>query len=227
MDMGLSIVLALLIGLGLGIVNGIVIAKLKIQPFITTLAMMSTAKGISLLYSGGLPISGLPAEYMNIGRGYVGIVPISVIIMIAVIAIAWIVLAKTKFGRRVYAAGGNEECARLSGIKVDRVKIQVYAICALTAALTGIIYTARLASSQPTMADGLELDAISAVCLGGTSLSGGRGYILGTILGALFLTFLTNGLNIVGVSSYWQQILKGIILVVAVVLYSKTAKNNS
>ena len=227
MDMGLSIVLALLIGLGLGIVNGIVIAKLKIQPFITTLAMMSTAKGISLLYSGGLPISGLPAEYMNIGRGYVGIVPISVIIMIAVIAIVWIVLAKTKFGRRVYAAGGNEECARLSGIKVDRVKIQVYAICALTAALTGIIYTARLASSQPTMADGLELDAISAVCLGGTSLSGGRGYILGTILGALFLTFLTNGLNIVGVSSYWQQILKGIILVVAVVLYSKTAKNNS
>ncbi len=224
MSLEAAVAIGMAIGLGLGVVNGIVISKLKLQPFIATLAMMSIAKGASLLYSGGMPISQLGDAYIELGRGYVGILPIPVIIMIAVIAVAWIILGRTVFGRRVYMTGGNEEAARLSGIKVDRIKIIVYAICGFTAALTGIIYTARLGSSQPTMADGLELDAIAAVVLGGTSLLGGRGFILGTIVGGMFLSVLSNGLNILNVSSFWQQVMKGIILVVAVVLYTKTAK---
>lgn len=227
LDMGIAISLSILLGIGLGFINGIIIAKLKIMPFITTLAMMTSAMGVSLLYSGGLPINQLPESFTNIGRGTVAGIPVSVIIMIAVIVVAWIVLSKTVFGRRIYATGGNEEAARLSGIKVDQIKITVYCICGALAALTGIIYTARLASSQPTMAQGLELQAISAVCLGGTSLLGGRGYILGTIFGTMFLTVLRNGLNILNVSSYWQQLLTGIILVVAVVLYTQTTKKKS
>ncbi len=219
-----AIVLAILIGLGLGLVNGIVIAKLNIQPFIMTLAMMSSAKGLALLYSGGKPISGLPAEYVEMGRGYVGAIPIISIIMIAVVVVLWLVLARTRFGRRIYAAGGNEECARLSGINIDKIKITTYVICAFCAALTGIVFTARVGSAQPASAEGLEMDAISAVVLGGTTLTGGKGYMLGTIIGAFFLIVLTNGFNIVGLSSYWQQVLKGIILVVAVVLYTKASK---
>ena len=131
MSLEAAVVIGMAIGLGLGVVNGIVISKLKLQPFIATLAMMSIAKGASLLYSGGMPISQLGDAYIELGRGYVGILPIPVIIMIAVIAVAWIILGRTVFGRRVYMTGGNEEAARLSGIKVDRIKIIVYAICGL------------------------------------------------------------------------------------------------
>ena len=221
-----AILLALAIGLGLGLINGIVIAKLKIQPFIVTLAMMSSAKGLALMYSSGKPISGLPAEYVELGRGSVGGIPIISIVMIVVIIVLWMVLARSKFGRRVYAAGGNEECARLSGINIDKIKITTYVICAFCAALTGLVFTARVGSAQPASAEGLEMDAISAVVLGGTTLTGGKGYMLGTIIGAFFLIVLTNGFNIVGLSSYLQQFLKGIILVVAVVLYTKASKSS-
>lgn len=224
MPMFPAILLAIGIGIGLGALNGIVIAKLNIQPFIMTLAMMSSAKGLALLYSSGKPISGLPTEYVEMGRGTVGVIPVISIIMIAVVVVLWLVLARSRFGRRIYATGGNEECARLSGINVDKIKIGTYVICAFCAALTGIVFTARVGSAQPASAEGLEMDAISAVVLGGTTLTGGKGYMLGTIIGAFFLIVLTNGFNIVGLSSYWQQVLKGIILVVAVVLYTKASK---
>ena len=222
---GLPVLIALLLGILLGVIigifNGVVISKLRIPPFIATLAMMSTARGAALIYSGGYPITSLPDEALILGRGYILNVPVPVIFMITVVILAWIALLMTKFGRYTFAIGGNEECARLSGIKVDITKISVYAISGACAALTGILPTMRLASSQPTLGDGLEMDAIAAVVLGGTSLFGGRGYILGTIIGTLFLTVLSNGLNILEINSFWQQFLKGIILIVAVSLYKK------
>jgi ribose transport system permease protein len=219
-----ALLLGVLLGVLIGIINGVIIAKVKIPPFIVTLAMMSTARGAALIYSGGYPITNMPEDALFLGRGYIADIPVPVIIMIILVATAWVVLLMTKFGRHTYAIGGNEECARLSGIKVERTKIAVYAISGASAAITGILLTMRLASSQPTLGDGLELDAIAAVVLGGTSLFGGRGYVLGTILGTLFLTVLGNGLNILSINSFWQQFLKGIILVIAVSLYEKRKK---
>ncbi|MEA4854131.1 MAG: ABC transporter permease [Christensenella sp.] len=220
----LALLLALGVGAGIGFINGLIIAKIKIPAFIVTLALMSTARGLALVYTGGYPITNIPEEALQLGRGYLGAVPIPVIIMIIVVAIAWIVLSSTKFGRHVFATGGNEECARLSGIKVDVTKIAVYTIGGLTAGLTGILLTMRLASGQPTLGQGMELDAIAAVVLGGTSLTGGKGYVFGTIIGCMFMTLLANGFNILGISSFWQQVFTGIILLVAVSLYEKGSK---
>lgn len=219
-----AFVAAMVIGIIAGLVNGVIVAKFKIPAFITTLAMMSTARGISLIYSGGYPLSGLPESVMFIGRGYALGIPVPVWFAIAIVMLALITLNLTKFGRYVYAIGGNEEAARLSGVKVDAIKIAVYSISGAMAALTGILYTARLASSQPTLGQGLELDAIAAVVLGGTSLSGGKGSIVGTIIGAVFMAVLGNGLNLLQVSSFWQMAVKGIILILAVLLYEKVGK---
>ena len=219
-----AILLALVIGAGIGFINGLIIAKIKIPAFIVTLALMSTARGLALVYTGGRPITNIPEEALQLGRGYVGAIPIPVIIMIIVVAIAWIVLSSTKFGRHVFATGGNEECARLSGIKVDGTKIAVYTISGFTAGLTGVLLTMRLASGQPTLGQGMELDAIAAVVLGGTTLTGGKGFIFGTIIGCMFMQLLSNGFNILGISSFWQQVFTGIILLVAVSLYEKGNK---
>lgn len=220
----IAILVALIVGTGIGLVNGIIITRIKLPPFIVTLASMSTVRGMALVYTDGSPISKLPASALELGRGYIGPIPIPVIIMAVVLVIAWIVIAKTRFGRYVYAIGGNEECSRLSGIHVNRIKLVVYAISGFCAAVTGILLTLRLGSGQPTLAEGLEMDAITAVVLGGTAITGGKGYMLGTILGCIFLTFLGNGFNIIGISSFWQQILKGIILIVAISLYSTKKK---
>lgn len=219
-----AILIALAVGAVIGFVNGIVIAKIKIPAFIVTLALMSTARGLALVYTGGRAISGVPAEAAQLGRGYIGPIPTPVIFMIIVVVVAWILLSSTKFGRHVFATGGNEECARLSGIKVDITKIIVYTISGLTAGLTGILLTMRLASGQPTLGQGMELDAIAAVVLGGTTLTGGKGFVLGTIIGCLFMQILNNGFNILGVSSFWQQVFTGIILLVAVCLYERGNK---
>ncbi|MEA5004061.1 MAG: ABC transporter permease [Christensenella sp.] len=219
-----GLLLGLLVGAAIGLINGIIIAKVKIPAFIVTLALMSTARGLALVYTGGRPITNIPEAALQLGRGYVGAIPVPVIIMIVVVAVAWIVLGSTKFGRHVYATGGNEECARLSGIKVDWTKIAVYTISGFTAGLTGILLTMRLASGQPTLGQGMELDAIAAVVLGGTALTGGKGYIFGTIIGCLFMQLLSNGFNILGISSFWQQVFTGIILLVAVSLYEKGNK---
>lgn len=219
-----AILLGIGVGLGIGFINGIMSAKVHIPPFIVTLAMMSTCRGLVLVYTGGYPITNIPKAAIVLGRGYLGPVPVPVIIMLIVIVITWIILSCTKFGRQVFAVGGNEECARLSGVKVDRIKISVYMISGALAALAGIILTMRLNSGQPTLGSGMELDAIAIAVLGGTSLSGGKGYMLGTIIGCMFMTILTNGLNIMGISSFWQQVFTGIILLVAVSLYLRKKK---
>jgi ribose transport system permease protein len=214
-----SIILGLILGSLLGLISGALVAKIHIPSFIATLAMMSTARGLALVYSGGYPITKLPSLALFFGRGYVGVIPVPVIIMLFVVTIGWGVLALTKFGRYTYAIGGNAECAKLSGVGLNKMKITVFAISGFTAALTGIILTMRLASSQPTLGDGMELDAITAVVLGGTLLTGGRGSMAGTIIGSLFLNVLGNGLNIIGINSFWQQVIKGIVLILAVCFY--------
>lgn len=224
MPVGGAVVLAVLVGVAFGVINGVVITALKLPPFIVTLATMSTVRGIAYVYTAGVTIANIPQEAIKIGRGYVGAIPIPVIIMLVVVIIAWVMLAYTKFGRHVQAIGGNEECARLSGVKIGRTKILVYTMNGLCAAIAGIILTMRMGSGQPTLAEGMEMDAITAAVLGGTSISGGKGSILGTIIGCIFLTFMTNGFNMVGISSYWQQIFKGIILIVAISLYNSKKK---
>lgn len=220
-----SVLLGIVVGLICGFINGFIVSKLKLPPFIVTLAMMCSARGLALVYTNGIAISGVPKSAVQLGQGYVlGIIPIPVIIMVIVLVIAGIVMRKSVFSRHVFAVGGNEECARLSGINVGRIKIIVYSISGALAAISGIILTMRLASGQPTLGDGLEMDAIAACVLGGTSLNGGKGYLFGTIIGCLFLTTLSNGLNLVGVSSYMQQFLKGIIIILAVCMYERKHK---
>lgn len=220
-----SIILGLLVGAGCGLVNGLVISKLNLPAFIVTLAMMSSARGAALVYTNGKTIVGVPQSAVQFGQGYVlGIIPIPVIVMILILIVAGIFITKTVFSRYIYAVGGNEECAKLSGINVNKVKIVVYSLSGLTAAIAGIILTMRLASGQPTLGEGLEMDAIAACVLGGTSLSGGKGFLFGTIIGSVFLTTLSNGLNLMGVSSYMQQVLKGLIIIAAVCMYERKKK---
>ncbi|WP_083875558.1 ABC transporter permease [Gracilibacillus halophilus] len=217
----LAIIAGILLGALLGYINGSFVAYAKIPAIIVTLAMMETARGLALLYTGGYPLSGVPDSFTFIGRGYVLGIPMPVIIMIAVYLIAYLMLNHLPLGRYIYAIGGNEEAVRLSGIKVKRIKSLVYLISGVTASISGLIMTSRLASGQPTAGVTYELDAIAAVVLGGTAISGGRGHIFGTFLGALLLGVLSNGLNLIGVSPYLQRVLKGVIIVGAIYYSSK------
>ncbi|MDO4312207.1 MAG: ABC transporter permease [Eubacteriales bacterium] len=225
LPVGVSLLLGLLIGAACGFINGLVISKLQLPAFIVTLAMMSSARGLALVYTNGKTIVGVPDSAIKFGQGYVlSVIPIPVIVMVVILIIAGIFITKTVFSRYIYAVGGNEECAKLSGINVNKVKIVVYSLSGLSAAIAGIILTMRLASGQPTLGEGLEMDAIAACVLGGTSLSGGKGFLFGTIIGSIFLTTLSNGLNLMGVSSYMQQVLKGLIIIAAVCMYERKKK---
>ncbi|TQS73627.1 ribose ABC transporter permease [Rhodobacteraceae bacterium] len=204
------------VGLGLGLFNGIMVAWGKMPAIIVTLATMGIARGLGLIYSGGYPISGLPSWISWFGVGRVGIVPVPVIAMVIIYALAWVLLQRTAFGRHVYAIGGNETAAKLSGVKTQRVKLAVYAISGVTSALAAIILTGRLMSGQPNAGVGFELDAIAAVVLGGTAIAGGRGLILGTLIGAVLLGILNNGLNLVGINPYMQDVIKGFIILLAI-----------
>ncbi len=223
MDPILAMLLGLLAGALMGAINGFVITKGKVAPFIATLATMTIFRGLALVYTEGRPITGLSKDlsFELMGRGYFFGIPVPVIWMLISYAILYFILKKTTFGRRVYAIGGNEEASILSGIKVDRVKIWVYSITGLLSALAGIILTSRLNSAQPTAGTAYELDAIAAVVLGGTSLSGGRGWIFGTLVGALIIGVLNNGLNLLDVSSFYQQVVKGGVILLAVILDRK------
>lgn len=209
-----------LAGAGMGMLNGLVISKGKVAPFIATLGMMTILRGVALVVSEGRPITGLNSDFFAmLGGGYVGgIIPVPVIIMLVMFGVFWFVLKNTVFGRHVYAVGGNEEASRLSGINTDRIKIWVYTLSGAMAATAGMILTSRLNSAQPTAGTGYELDAIAAVVLGGTSLTGGRGWIFGTLVGALLIGILNNGLNLLGVSSFYQQVIKGVVILLAVLL---------
>ncbi len=216
---------ALLAGAALGTISGIIIAKGKVQAFIATLVTMTLLRGVTMVYTDGRPIStgftDTADTFAWFGTGYALGIPVPVWLMVVVFAGAWYLLNHTRFGRYVYAVGGNESATRLSGINVDRVKIGVYAICGLLAALAGIIVTSRLSSAQPTAGMGYELDAIAAVVLGGTSLMGGKGRIMGTLIGALIIGFLNNALNLLDVSSYYQMIAKAVVILLAVLVDNK------
>ena len=223
MDPMLAMFLGLILGAILGAINGIIISKGNVAPFIATLATMTIYRGLTLVYTEGRPISGLgdSLSFQLIGKGYFFGIPVPVITMAIAFGVLYFVLKKTTFGRRVYAVGGNEEASRLSGIKVDRIKVYVYALTGTLAALASLILTSRLNSAQPTAGNMFELDAIAAVVLGGTSLTGGRGWIVGTLVGALIIGVLNNGLNLIGVSSFFQQVVKGAVILVAVLLDRK------
>ncbi|WP_410090826.1 ribose ABC transporter permease [Vibrio cholerae] len=216
---------ALLAGAALGAISGIIIAKGKVQAFIATLVTMTLLRGVTMVYTDGRPIStgftDTADTFAWFGTGYALGIPVPVWLMVVVFVGAWYLLNHTRFGRYVYAVGGNESATRLSGINVDRVKIGVYAICGLLAALAGIIVTSRLSSAQPTAGMGYELDAIAAVVLGGTSLMGGKGRIMGTLIGALIIGFLNNALNLLDVSSYYQMIAKAVVILLAVLVDNK------
>jgi len=219
----IAIVLGCLLGGVLGSINGLLITKGRMAPFIATLATMTIFRGLTLVYTKGNPITGLgnQASFQFLGRGYLLGIPVPAVTMVIVFVILWIVLHKTPFGRKTYAIGGNEKASIISGIKVDRVKIMIYSLIGMLSALAGAILTSRLNSAQPTAGQSYELDAIAAVVLGGTSLTGGRGRIVGTLIGALIIGILNNGLNLLGVSSFYQMVVKGIVIAIAVLLDRK------
>ncbi|KJS82857.1 MAG: ribose ABC transporter permease [Desulfosporosinus sp. BICA1-9] len=219
---GLSIVLGLLLGAIVGLINGLIITRLNIPFFIVTLAMMTIVRGVGFLLTKGLPVANFPQSFQAIGKGYVGPISVSVLIVAVVYIIFHIMLNYTRMGRYIYAIGGNEEAVRLSGINVKFYTTIVYVICGLTAAMSGIILASRLNSGQPTAGSGYELDAIAAVVIGGTKLSGGEGKIYQTLVGALIMGVLSNGLNLLNVSSYWQFILKGLIILIAVFISAQS-----
>lgn len=225
MDTGLAVAVGLLTGTIIGAVNGVLITKGRIAPFIGTLATMTIVRGLALVYTEGRPITGLNESFAVIGKGYFADIPLPVLWMFIAFVVLYVILKHTVFGRRVYALGSNEEATWLSGISTDRIKIFVYAISGLLAALSGIILTSRLNSAQPTAGTSYELDAIAAVVLGGTSLSGGKGWIVGTLVGAMIIGVLDNGLNLLNVSSFYQQVIKGGVILLAVLIdRSKTQK---
>lgn len=222
----LAILIGLGVGLGLGFVNGILTVYGKLPPFVTTLSMLGVARGLTLVYTKGKPISGLERTFTNLGTGDIGPIPILIIIWIALLAIVFFILRQTRFGLYIYAIGGNEETARLAGVRVHMVKIAVYSISGVLASIAGMLLTARLWSAQPQMGAGIELDVIAASVLGGVSLFGGVGSVVGASIGALIVGVLGNGLNLLRVSSYHQQVIKGLVFVLAVILdlYSKKRK---
>ena len=220
----LMVVLPIVVVTCLGMLVGFIISKFKVPPFVATLGMMSAARGMTLIYTDGYPISGLSRSFRVLGSGMVGPVPVPIIIYVFVVVVGAIVLSQTKFGRYVYAIGGNEEAVRLSGIPTSRYKMIIYGISAFTAALSGVILAARLSSGQPTAGEGYELDVIAAVVIGGTSLQGGRGSAFGTFIGALLIGVLTNGFNLMNISPFYQQFVKGVIIVAAVIMEQMRSK---
>ncbi len=215
---GPAMLLALLIGTALGMVSGILVTKGRLQPFIATLVTMTVYRGLTMIYMDGKPISGLGDSFVLkfVGKGKLFGIPVPVILFIIIFAVFMFLLEKTVFGRRVYSTGSNWKAAKLAGVNIDRTKLAVYAISGGMAALSGLILLSRLGSAQPNLGDGYELDAIAAVALGGTSMNGGRGRIWGTFVGVLIIAVLNNGLNILGVSSYYQEVVKGIVILIAV-----------
>lgn len=217
----IAIMAGLLLGAAFGIGNGIFVAYLKMPPIIVTLATMGIARGLGLMYTNGYPVSGLPEWFSFFGRGEFLGIQIPILAMVLVYIAAFILLQHTPIGRYIYAIGGNEEAVRLSGIRAPRYKLLVYGISGLTAAVAGLLLTSRLMSGQPNAGVSFELDAIAAVVLGGAAIAGGRGAILGTLVGAMLLGVLNNGLNLMSVSPYVQSVIKGAIILLAIFVSRK------
>ena len=228
MELPIALVVPLTLGAGalLGGISGLIIAKGKVQAFIATLVTMTALRGVTMVYTEGRPISTGFSEgsdhFAWLGTGYLLGLPVPIWLMAIVFLLAWYLLNHTRLGRYIYALGGNESATRLSGINVARVKLAVYGLCGMLSALAGLIVTSRLSSAPPTAGMGYELDAIAAVVLGGTSLMGGKGRIMGTLIGALIIGFLNNALNLLDVSSYYQMIAKASVILLAVMVDNKS-----
>jgi ribose transport system permease protein len=217
-SIALGILAGLVAGLVVGVTNGVLTVYGKVQSFIVTLAMLGIARGAALAWTGGIPISNLPEQFEFFGAGYVAGIPVSSIIAVIVFVLGFLVLNRTKHGTYIQAIGANREAARLSAIPVDRYRVLAFVVSGLTCAVGGIIITSRLLSAQPNAADGLEMTVIAAVILGGASLSGGVGTVMGTLLGAMIIGVIDNGMNLIGVSAFFQQIVKGVIILAAVLI---------
>jgi len=213
-----AIVCGIGVGLVLGWFNGFVITRFNIPPFVATLGMFSIARGMTMLWTGGFPITGLGEGFGYLGTGVFLGVPMPVWISVALVAAFVVLTRKTRFGRYLYAVGGNERASLLTGLRVNRIKVWVYTLGGGLAGVAGLLVTARLDSAQPNAGLGYELDSIAAVVIGGTSLSGGRGSVLGTVLGCLIIGVLNNGLFLLNVSPFWQQIIKGFVILAAVAI---------
>lgn len=214
----LAIAVGLAVGMSAGAVSGVVVARFAVPAFVATLGMLSAARGLTLLYSGGRPVPALTPEFRWIGTGDILGIPMPVVLFGLVFLVAWWVLTQSRFGRQVYAVGGNPHAATVSGISVRRIRFLVYVICGGLAALAGMILAARTGSALPQAGIAYELDAIAAVVIGGTSLAGGVGRVTGTVVGALLIGVMNNGLDLMGVESYYQQVFKGVLIVAAVML---------
>ena len=220
-----AIVAGLITGSLLGWFNGFTITKFKVPPFVATLAMLTIARGLTMLWTKGFPISNLGETFARPGTGWFIGIPLPVWISAIVVLIAVVITTKTKLGRYIYAIGGNENAAALSGINIRKVKIAVYTMAGALAAVGGVLVTSRLDAAQPNAGTGYELDSIAAVVIGGTSLSGGRGTVLGTVLGAIIIGVLNNGLVLLNVSPFWQQVVKGLVILIAVIIDRANSKN--
>ena len=217
-----AIAIGLLIGVVCGLISGTMVAKFRLPAFIVTMAMMNIARGAANVYSGGRSTRITDEFFSSIGSGYLfGVIPLPVIYMVVLIILFTVVLNKTKFGTYIYAIGGNRESARLSGVPIKKVEIAVFTIIGLLSAFAGLVLASRMYSGQPSVGTGYELDAIAACVLGGVSMSGGKGRISGTIFGAMVIGFISNGLNLMNVNSFWQLVVKGIIIIIAVVIDSQ------
>lgn len=217
---GMHFVFAILLTLAsavvFGLFNGFFVAKVHMPPFIVTLATMQMIRGCAYIYSQGSPIRAIDESFNMLGNGYVSVVPVPVILFLLVTFIIYLILHRSKMGVYIYSVGGNKNCAIYSGINTKKVEISVFVISALCAALSGIILASRMYSGQPTSGQGAEMDAIAAAVLGGTSFSGGSGRVSGTVLGILIIGVMNNGLNILNVASYYQLVLKGVIILLAI-----------
>lgn len=221
---------AVLVGLGVGLVlgsiNGVVVSWLKVPAFVATLGMLSVARGITYLASDAKPVPGLSQGFLKIGGGSIGIIPLPVIILVVVFIICSILLYWTKYGRYIYGVGGNSRAARVSGINVKKITCSAYMIAGALAGLAGVVLTSRVSSGLAMAGQNYETDAIAAVVMGGTSLAGGKGRLWGTLIGVLIIAVLNNGLDMMAVSSYWQLIIKGIIIIAAVMMDSLNSSND-
>lgn len=216
----LAVLLGMAVGALCGLVNGWLTAYLALAPFIVTLGTMTFLRGLAYTITDGQPIVSSSLNFRDLGNGYVGPIPVPVIVMVVVYAVVWFVLERTRYGRHVYAVGGNAEAAKLAGVRVKRVITSVYVLAGACAGLAGVIFAARVISAQPTAGTGYELDAIAAVVLGGTSLAGGRGRIVGTLIGSVILGVLSTGLILLNVQFFTQLLIKGVVIILAVAIDS-------
>ncbi|MGM9511409.1 ABC transporter permease [Larkinella sp. GY13] len=219
-----AIVAGILTGSLLGWFNGWAITRFKLPPFVATLAMLTIARGLTMLWTEGFPITGLGDSFTFLGTGWFLGIPLPVWISGGIVLVTVLLMDQTRFGRYVYAIGGSESAARLSGVNINRIKIGVYTLAGALAAVGGLLVTSRLDSAQPNAGTSYELDSIAAVVIGGTSLSGGRGSILGTVQGAVIIGVLNNGLVLLNVSPFWQQVVKGIVILLAVIIDKSSTK---